>query len=118
MLREGQRVCRMTTDELGTVVEADGKIKVKWDGGRTSYFRRDQVAERAPQPKSAPRSMKANQHPQLVGRAPCGALSNERGVPVVRAKNDDPAKYFYRFWVRQRPGQGKPSAHLMHIRIP
>ena len=43
-MRAGQRVCRKTTDELGTVVEADGEIKVKWDSGRTSYFRRDQVA--------------------------------------------------------------------------
>ena len=43
-LRAEQRVCRKTTDELGTVVEADGEIKVKWDSGRTSYFRRGQVA--------------------------------------------------------------------------
>ena len=43
-LRIGQRVCRMTTDEQGTVTEADGEIKVKWDGGRTSYFRRGQMA--------------------------------------------------------------------------
>jgi hypothetical protein len=34
----GQRVSRKDTAELGTVVEVDGKIKVKWDGGRTSYF--------------------------------------------------------------------------------
>jgi hypothetical protein len=38
--RAGQRVSRKDTEELGTIVEANGKIKVKWDGGRTSYFRR------------------------------------------------------------------------------
>ena len=43
-LRIGQRVCRMTTDEKGTVTEADGEIKVKWDGGRSSYFRRGEYA--------------------------------------------------------------------------
>jgi hypothetical protein len=37
----GQRVCREDTQELGTIVEADHQIKVKWDGGRTSYFDRD-----------------------------------------------------------------------------
>src|SRR4051794_16283906 len=36
-LRAGQRVVRKTTDELGTVIEANDEIKVKWDGGRTSY---------------------------------------------------------------------------------
>lgn len=36
--RVGLRVSRRDSDELGTVVEADGKIKVKWDGGSTSYF--------------------------------------------------------------------------------
>jgi hypothetical protein len=35
----GQRVLRKSTDELGTVVETNGSIKVKWDSGRTSYFR-------------------------------------------------------------------------------
>jgi len=34
----GQRVCRKNTNELGTVMETDGKIKVKWDDGATSYF--------------------------------------------------------------------------------
>jgi hypothetical protein len=33
--RAGQRVSRKDTEELGTIVEANGKIKVKWDGGRT-----------------------------------------------------------------------------------
>ena len=42
--RTGQRVCRITTEERGTIVEADGKIKVQWDGGRTSYFRRGKPA--------------------------------------------------------------------------
>ncbi len=40
----GQRVQRKNTNELGTVVSVDGQVKVKWDGGRTSYFRH---AERA-----------------------------------------------------------------------
>jgi hypothetical protein len=43
-LRIGQRVSRKDTGELGTVVEADGEVKVKWDSGRTSYFRRRQEA--------------------------------------------------------------------------
>jgi hypothetical protein len=43
--RAGQRVRRKTTEELGTIVEADGDIKVKWDGGRTSYFRRGQKVD-------------------------------------------------------------------------
>jgi hypothetical protein len=36
--RSGQRVARKGTGELGTIVAANGKIKVKWDGGRTSYY--------------------------------------------------------------------------------
>jgi hypothetical protein len=40
----GQRVARKDTDELGTVTEKDPHIKVKWDGGRTSYFRYRQEA--------------------------------------------------------------------------
>ena len=35
---------RKDTEELGTIVEADDEIKVKWDGGRTSYFHRDKPA--------------------------------------------------------------------------
>jgi hypothetical protein len=35
----GQRVSRKNTAEFGTVVKINGSIKVKWDGGRTSYFR-------------------------------------------------------------------------------
>ena len=27
------------TAEAGTVIKVNGSIKVKWDGGRTSYFR-------------------------------------------------------------------------------
>ena len=37
--RVGQRVARKDTRECGTVTEIDGKIKVKWDSGGTSYFR-------------------------------------------------------------------------------
>jgi hypothetical protein len=40
LLQVGQRVSRKNTDELGTVTEANGRVKVKWDSGRTSYFRR------------------------------------------------------------------------------
>ena len=39
MWRVGQRVSRRDSKELGTVTAINGKIKVKWDGGRTSYFR-------------------------------------------------------------------------------
>jgi hypothetical protein len=36
----GQRVARKDSDELGAVVEADrGVVKVKWDRGKTSYYR-------------------------------------------------------------------------------
>jgi hypothetical protein len=35
----GQRVSRIDTKELGTVIKINGSIKVKWDDGRTSYFR-------------------------------------------------------------------------------
>jgi hypothetical protein len=38
--RVGARVVRDDGDERGTIVEADGEIKVKWDNGRTSYYRR------------------------------------------------------------------------------
>jgi len=38
--RAGQRVVREDSDEQGTIVEVDGEIKVKWDRGRTSYYRR------------------------------------------------------------------------------
>ena len=37
----GQRVARMDRDERGTIIEADGQIKVKWENGQTSYFDRD-----------------------------------------------------------------------------
>jgi hypothetical protein len=40
----GQRVSRKNSDELGTIVEANGEVKIKWDGGRTSYFRRGMPA--------------------------------------------------------------------------
>lgn len=42
--RVGQRVIRKDSRELGTVVEVDGSIKVKWDGGRTSVFRHGKQA--------------------------------------------------------------------------
>ena len=42
--RIGQRVSRKDTKELGTVVETDGSIKVRWDAGRTSYFRHGRAA--------------------------------------------------------------------------
>jgi hypothetical protein len=37
-VRIGQRVSRKDSAELGTVLQANSPIKVKWDGGRTSYF--------------------------------------------------------------------------------
>jgi len=37
--RVGQRVSRKNSGELGTVTQKDGTIKVKWDDGKTSYFR-------------------------------------------------------------------------------
>jgi hypothetical protein len=36
----GARVSRIGSDETGTIIDADGQIKVKWDSGRTSYYRR------------------------------------------------------------------------------
>jgi hypothetical protein len=41
----GLRVSRKDTDELGTVVEHDGHIKVKWDGGETSSYRHGEEAK-------------------------------------------------------------------------
>jgi hypothetical protein len=40
-LKVGQIVSRKNSDELGLVVDVDnpGMVKVKWDRGRTSYFR-------------------------------------------------------------------------------
>ena len=35
----GLRVSRKDSEERGTVVEHDGEIKIRWDDGRTSYFR-------------------------------------------------------------------------------
>jgi hypothetical protein len=37
----GQRVARTGTHELGTVVAINRTIKVKWDNGRTSYYKAD-----------------------------------------------------------------------------
>ena len=42
--RVGQRVCREDSQELGTIIEADHQIKVRWDNGQTSYFERDQTS--------------------------------------------------------------------------
>ena len=39
----GQRVSRKDTEEHGTVVETMPVLKVKWDLGRTSYYRRDRA---------------------------------------------------------------------------
>jgi uncharacterized cupin superfamily protein len=38
-LAVGQRVSRKDGRELGTVIKINGKIKVKWDSGQTSYYR-------------------------------------------------------------------------------
>ena len=44
--RVGQRVCRRDYSQMfGTIIQAEstkGKIKVKWDDGGTSYFKRDE----------------------------------------------------------------------------
>jgi hypothetical protein len=42
--RIGRRVYRKHSEERGIIVAANGQIKVKWDSGRTSYFRRDKRA--------------------------------------------------------------------------
>jgi hypothetical protein len=43
--RVGQRVSRKNSDELGLVVQVvRGVVKVKWDRGRTSYYRPDMPA--------------------------------------------------------------------------
>jgi hypothetical protein len=44
LLKRGERVRRKTNDDQGTVTEADGAVKVKWDSGQTSYFRRNKPA--------------------------------------------------------------------------
>ena len=41
----GQRVSRKSSAERGTITEQDGEIKVKWDDGRTSYFRHGREAD-------------------------------------------------------------------------
>jgi hypothetical protein len=56
--RVGQRVSRIDTDEHGLILEANDKIKVKWDRGRTSYFRRDKpvnvrLKDKEPTPSDA-----------------------------------------------------------------
>ena len=47
-LKAGDRVARKDSDEHGTVTEADGVIKVKWDGGATSHFKRGEIANVRP----------------------------------------------------------------------
>jgi hypothetical protein len=37
--KAGERVSREHSGEMGTIVEVAHEIKVKWDSGRTSYFR-------------------------------------------------------------------------------
>jgi hypothetical protein len=34
----------MDSEDLGTVVQTNGSIKVKWDAGKTSYFRHSEPA--------------------------------------------------------------------------
>jgi hypothetical protein len=44
-LKRGQRVSRKSSDESGDVTESGSAgVKVKWDTGRTSYYRRDEEA--------------------------------------------------------------------------
>ena len=43
--RVGQRVSRKDTEEQGIISEANNQIKVKWDRGRTSYYRRNTPAD-------------------------------------------------------------------------
>ena len=38
-LRVGAQVVRRRRDELGTIVEMTGYLKVKWNDGKTSYYR-------------------------------------------------------------------------------
>ena len=52
LLQRGQRVTRKDSDKSGTVTQANGGVKVKWDGGRTSYYSREQQANvREKEPK-------------------------------------------------------------------
>jgi hypothetical protein len=41
----GMRVVRMSSENLGTIVEVNGPIKVKWDNGQTSYFTRGRPSD-------------------------------------------------------------------------
>jgi hypothetical protein len=40
----GNRVSRKDCAALGTIVDAGDQLKILWDGGRTSHFRRDRPA--------------------------------------------------------------------------
>ena len=42
--RVGQRISRIATGDRGTVDEvSEHTIKIKWDSGATSYYRRDDL---------------------------------------------------------------------------
>ncbi len=40
----GVRITRNCGKDAGTIVAANGEVKVKWDSGRTSYYRRKNLA--------------------------------------------------------------------------
>jgi len=45
-VRVGQRVSRKDSRALGTVAEvSEHAIKIKWDSGATSYYRRDDLSD-------------------------------------------------------------------------
>jgi len=45
-VRVGQRVSRKDSRALGTVTEvSEHAIKIKWDSGATSYYRRDDLSD-------------------------------------------------------------------------
>ena len=41
----GLRVSKKDTNEMGTVVENERDIKVKWENGKTSHYRNGEEAE-------------------------------------------------------------------------
>jgi hypothetical protein len=46
--RVGQRITRIKPEAIGTVVEVDGLLKVKWDTGATSYYSLNQSGNICP----------------------------------------------------------------------
>ena len=46
----GQRVARANGDELGLVVDVSATVKVKWDGGGTSYYHPEHPGNVKPSP--------------------------------------------------------------------